>query len=304
MLDVELAWNLGDVHAGVEQEDQLEAVEELVSELVLFLLLALECLARSRSQRRVEQADFLQKVRVWLVAPVLVRKVLVQTDVVFQNHLVDRLELDELGGKLLEVAEVVLEEADVAELGGHALANADVRNRRLVVELGIVHREVDGLLVVQDRYQLSPRQVGLVVLDHQLVPLLCLDVRNFDAVAVDSGRTVAAGQHPVNHLIVWVEVAFESAVPLSEAVEEHREVVGIEGLDDFPLGSVGVRGTARSRKDEALEADCEGVSLLKRPRGLRSGYALSAWLGRRPRLRIRGAPCEPAAVVLEAALAP
>ena len=199
---------------------------------------------------------------------------------------------------------MVLEEADVAELGSHALANADVRDRRLVVELGIIHREVDRLLVVQDRHQLSPCQVGLVVLNHQLVPLLRLDVGNLDAVAVHGGRTVAARQHPVNHLIVWVEVALESTIPLSKAVEEHREVIGVEGLDDLTLGSVRARRATRSREDEAFEADCKGISFLKRPRGLRSWYALGAWLGRRPRWRVGWAPCEPASVVLEATLAP
>ena len=57
-----------------------------------------------------------------------------------------------MGGKFLQVAEMVFENAIIAKLGSDAFANVHVGDFSILIELRVVHWKVDRLLVIENRH--------------------------------------------------------------------------------------------------------------------------------------------------------
>ena len=126
--------------------------------------------------------------------------------------------------------EVVLEQRKISKLRGHSLANIDVGDDSLLIELGIVHREVDGLPIIHNGDQLRSSQVWLVVLNDQHIPLVNLDICDLHPVALNCRWAIIFGKNSINDLIAGIEVALEAAISFCKAIEKHRQIHWVEVL--------------------------------------------------------------------------
>jgi hypothetical protein len=162
------------------------------------------------------------------------------------------------------VVEVVLEECKISQLWAHSLADINVCDSGLLIEFGIVHREVDGLLIIHYGDQLSSGQVWLVVLNDQHIPLVHLDVSYLHSVALHSRWTIIFGQNSVNDLIAGIEVALEATISFSKTIEKYRQIHRIKVLRTLIFCLITWCKYATLDLD-AFEFDGGCVSLLKGP---------------------------------------
>lgn len=115
--------------------------------------------------------------------------------------------------------EVVFEQSEISELRGHSFADVDICDGCLLVELWVVHWKIDWLPVVHDGNQLGSGQIRLVVLNHQQVPLIDLDICDFHSIALHRGWAVISWQDSVYDLIAGIKIAFKPSIPFRKAIE-------------------------------------------------------------------------------------
>lgn len=87
----------------------------------------------------------------------MIHEVLVKFALILQYVLVQALDLHQLADELLQVAEVVLEKDQVAELACQSLAHVHIGQLGVLIESRVVNWIADGLLVVQRCNELSSR---------------------------------------------------------------------------------------------------------------------------------------------------
>jgi|TARA_B110001450_G_C17242562_1_gene328058 hypothetical protein len=164
------------------------------------------------------------------------------------------------------VVEVVLEECKISQLGGHSLADVNVCDSGLLIEFGIVHREVDGLLIIHYGDQLSSSQVRLVVLNDEHIPLVNLDISYLHSVALHRRWAIIFGQHSVNDLVAGIEVALEATISFSKTIEKYWQIHMIKVLRRLIFYLI-ARCEYATLDLDAFEFDSGCVSLLKGPDG-------------------------------------
>jgi hypothetical protein len=201
--------------------------------LVFLGLFALKSLADTGSERRVHEAYFVDEIGTLVVLSGLVLKVVVQDILLLQDELVDIFKLQQHGRKLLEVIEMILKECQIPKLTSHLFEHVQISQLGVRVKFWIVHREIERLLVVQDSYELCSSQVRFIVIDDEQVPLVRLNICNFDAVALYGWRIVVFGKHSIQNMITWVDVALETSIAFTVAVEKHGQIVWVKSGPTF-----------------------------------------------------------------------
>ena len=162
------------------------------------------------------------------------------------------------------MVEVIFEERKISQLRAHSFADINVCDRGLLIEFRIVHRKVDGLLIIHYGDQLSSSQVWLVVLNDQHIPLVYLDVSYLHSVALHSRWTIIFGQNSVNDLIARIKVALEAPISFSKTIKEYRQIHRIKVLRRLIFRLI-TRCLYAALDLGTFEFDSGCVSLLKGP---------------------------------------